>query len=72
MKTDPLEAGKPAAAAAPATGTRLRTFELTIWEKAEHWQFYETMKAASEDAVRAQFGRAYGKGYRLVHVHVLN
>jgi hypothetical protein len=49
----------------------LHTFELAIWERAERWQFYETMRDVSEQAVRSQFARAYGRGYTLLHVHCL-
>lgn len=57
--------------AAPPAEASLHTFELTIWEKAEHWRIYETIQAVSEQAARAQFARAYGRGYRLLGVHCL-
>lgn len=50
-------------------GPRLHTYELTIWEKAEHWRFYETVRAVDEQAVRKEFVQRYGRGYRLEQVH---
>lgn len=55
-----------------AAGAGLRSFELTIWERAEQWRFYEAVHAASEADARAAFTRAYGKGYRLERVHPLS
>lgn len=56
--------------AADARG--LRTYELTIWDRAEHWRFYETVQAASEADARAEFAERFGKGYRLEQVHCAN
>lgn len=70
----PSAAPERAAAAAPRGAEpqpALHTFELAIWERAERWQFYETMRDVSEQAVRSQFARAYGRGYTLLHVHCL-
>lgn len=53
------------------TVTALHRFELTIWERAEHWRFHETVRAVSEQDARAQFSKAYGRGYRLEHIHSL-
>lgn len=50
----------------------LRTFELTIWDRAEHWRFYETVHAACEADVRALFAQRYGRGYRLEQIHCTN
>jgi hypothetical protein len=50
----------------------LRSFELQIWEKAEHWQFYETLQAVDESDARQRFADAYGRGYRLISLHALS
>lgn len=50
----------------------LRRFELQIWEKAEHWQFYETIQAVDEADARRLFTQTYGKGYRLISLHALS
>lgn len=65
MMAEPQQspAGEPPAAAG------LHTYELTIWEKAEHWRIYENVSARSEAEARALFAKNYGRGYRLVHVH---
>ncbi len=56
-------------AGTPTVVAGLHTFELTIWEQAEHWRFYENVTAASEAEARAMFARSYGRGYRLLRVH---
>lgn len=50
---------------------RLRKFELTIWEKAEHWRLYEIVLAVDETAARREFAKTWGRGYRLMHVHAI-
>lgn len=70
MNGDSPEPLAPGADAEPAAAeASLHRFELTIWERAEHWRFYEVVQAVSEADARAQFRRCYGKGYRLQHVH---
>lgn len=58
-----------AAPAGPAGEPSLHTFELTIWERAEHWRFYDTVRATTEAEARTVFAKRYGKGYRLEQVH---
>lgn len=45
-----------------------QTYEARIWEKAEHWYFYTTVKATSEAEARALLAKSYGKGYRICEV----
>ena len=37
----------------------MRTFEATIWEKAEHWTFYVNVKAVDETEARALLIKQY-------------
>jgi len=67
--TAPRQDAEPSAAGTTAIEATLHRYELTIWERAEHWRFYEVVQAVSEADARALFRRSYGKGYRLLHVH---
>jgi hypothetical protein len=45
-------------------------YEITVWEKAEHWQFYETIKADSESDARARALKLYPvRSYVIRHIH---
>jgi len=36
-----------------------KTFEATIWEKAEHWEFYTTIRADTREEAAAQLLRDF-------------
>jgi hypothetical protein len=48
----------------------MRKFEVTIWEKAEHWTFQVKVEAQDEAAARKQIARDYSrKSYTVRSIH---
>lgn len=41
----------------------MNRYEITIYECAEHWNFYEVFEAVSLDAALKAARKVYGKGY---------
>lgn len=47
-------------------------YEVTVWEKAEHWNFYVTIRAESEEAARAEAIKQFPRrSYVIRHVHCI-
>ena len=46
----------------------MNTYEATIYERAEHWQFAYVVEAASLDDAYKAARAAFGKGFRVVQV----
>ncbi len=46
-----------------------RDYEVTVWEKAEHWRFYETIQASSREEAWKKARAIYpAKDYRITDV----
>lgn len=50
----------------------LTKFEVTIWEKAEHWAFETTVRAQDETAARKQIAKDYpAKAYSIRRIQAV-
>ena len=52
--------------------TAALTFEVEVWEKAEHWTFFERIQAADEKAARAEANKRFpARSYRVRSIYCI-